>query len=210
MTDIAADYEGIAEATGRRTIVIELRGHGESDAPTEGYSLDDHVGDIDAVIADAVGDGPVHVMTFSRGSGYAFGWIDRNRDRVLSLSIGDYPGREIRVPVTVAESLMQGRWRGTPVADRLDPTAAAAKFEASQDRPFWDLLVELDVPVLVIRSDAPAPLNADDWERYATLDAPIERVEFTGSPHDIFRPDRTRYPRLVAEHVARAEASVSR
>jgi pimeloyl-ACP methyl ester carboxylesterase len=209
MTDLATDYDGIAEATGRRTIVVELRGHGWSDAPEDGYRLSDHVDDLDAVIDEAVGPGaPVHLMTFSRGTGYALGWVERHPGRVLSLAIGDYPAREIRIPVTVAESLMQGRWRGTPVSDRLDERAALAKVAASEDRPYWQLVAGLRKPVLVVRSTAAAPLNDDDWQRYQGLDGDIELVDFADSPHDIFRPDRTRYPQLVAALVERAESSV--
>lgn len=211
MTDVAADYEGIADVVGRRTIVVDLRGHGPSDAPADGYGVAEHVGDIEAVIAAAVGsEHPVHVMTFSRGSGYAFGWIDEHRERVLSLSIGDYPAREIAIPVTVADTLLTSTWRGTPVSGRLDRTAAIGTFGSSRNHPRWDLVTGLaadGVPVLVVRSSATAPMTDDDWARYRQLGGGIELVQFEDSPHDIFRPDRTRYPRLVADIVARADAS---
>jgi len=214
MTDVAADYDGVADVIGRRTIVVELRGHGLSDAPPKGYHLDDHVADIDAVVGDAVGpSSPVHLMTFSRGTAYTFGWIEQHPERVLSLSIGDYPAREIAIPVAVADSLLQKRWRGTLVSDRLDAAAAVGKFAASRDHPRWDLVAELaggGVPVLVVRSTATAPLNDDDWACYHELDAPIELVHFDDSPHDIFRPDRSRYPRLVRDLVARADERVRR
>jgi non-heme chloroperoxidase len=214
MTDVAADYDSLAGVIDRRTIVIDLRGHGLSDAPADGYGMAEHVGDIDAVVNAAVGpDRPVHLMTFSRGTGYAFGWIDEHRERVLSLSIGDYPAREIAIPVTVADTLLQSTWRGTPVSERLDRGAAVGKFAASRDHPRWDLVAAIaagGVPVLVVRSTAAAPMTDDDWVRYHQLDVPIELVEFDDSPHDIFRPDRTRYPRLVAELIERADARLPR
>lgn len=213
MTDVAADYDGIADVLGRRTIVIELRGHGLSGSPADGYGMAEHVGDIDAVVNAAIGpDQPVHLMTFSRGTGYTFGWIEGHRERVLSLSIGDYPAREIAIAVTVADSLLEGRWRGTPVRERLDATAAVGKFAASRDHPRWDLVAALagdGVPVLVVRSTASAPLTDDDWARYRGLGVPLDLVEFDDSPHDIFRPDRTRYPRLVAGLIERADARLS-
>ena len=49
-------------------------------------------------------------------------------------------------------------------------------------------------------------MTDDDWSRYRQLGNGIELVEFNDSPHDIFRPDRTRYPRLVAGLVARGDA----
>ena len=35
----------------------------------------------------------------------------------------------------------------------------------------------------------------------------LQLVEFDDSPHDIFRPERGRYPRLIHQHVERAEAA---
>jgi pimeloyl-ACP methyl ester carboxylesterase len=39
MTDVAADYVEIMPLLGRRTVVVEIRGHGRSDAPESGYDL---------------------------------------------------------------------------------------------------------------------------------------------------------------------------
>ena len=67
MTDVADDYRDVIDEFGRRTVVVELRGHGRSTAPEGGYDLDALAGDVDAVV-NAVTDGPVHLMTFSRGT----------------------------------------------------------------------------------------------------------------------------------------------
>ncbi|MGV0802481.1 alpha/beta hydrolase, partial [Mycolicibacterium elephantis] len=39
MTCIAEDYAEVLPLFGRRTVVVELRGHGRSDAPAAGYDL---------------------------------------------------------------------------------------------------------------------------------------------------------------------------
>jgi pimeloyl-ACP methyl ester carboxylesterase len=88
MTDLADDYVEIMPPLGRRTAVVELRGHGRSDAPESGYDLDTLSADVGAVI-DAVTDGPVHVMTFSRGTTYAIAWALAHPERVRSIAIGD-------------------------------------------------------------------------------------------------------------------------
>lgn len=207
MTDVADDYRPIAEHTGRRTLVIELRGHGRSTA-TSGWGLEHRVTDIEAVIAAEVDDGPLHVMTFSRGSCYALAWAGEQLDRIRSFTIGDYPAREIRLPREVGHRLVESTWRGTPVTERLDTSAVGEMFDASEARPLWhvvEALVERDVPVTVVRSTAPAPINDDDWERYGRIGG-VRMLCYDDSPHDIFRPDRTRFPRLVAEVAADGDA----
>lgn len=200
MTDVADDYRSVADHTGRRTIVIDLRAHGQSRA-SSGWTLEHHVDDIRAVVADAV-DGPLHLMTFSRGTCYALGFCAEHRERVLSLTIGDYPAREIGLTAEVGDMLLNTTWRGTPVRERIDETTFDEFVAASRDRPLWHVVAALDVPVAVVRSAAKAPINDDDWERYDGLTPDIRRIVYDDSPHDIFRRDRTRYPRLVAEVAA--------
>lgn len=200
MTDVADDYREIADHTGRRTIVVELRGHGRSRAGA-GWALEHHARDVAAVI-DATVEGPLHLMTFSRGTCSALAWCADNSDRVRSLSIGDYPAREIGLSADVMSTLLGSTWRGTPVSERLDAHAFAQVVAASRDRPLWHIVAALDVPIAVVRSTATAPMNDADWERYEGLTPGIRLVRFDDSPHDIFRPDRGRYPRLVADIAA--------
>ncbi|MGH3640917.1 MAG: alpha/beta fold hydrolase, partial [Mycobacterium sp.] len=60
MTDIADDYTAVLPEFGRRTVVVELRGHGRSGSPQRGYDLATLSTDVGAVV-NAVTDGPVHV-----------------------------------------------------------------------------------------------------------------------------------------------------
>ena len=73
MTDVAADYIEVLPLFGRRAVIVDLRGHGQSGAPESGYDLADLTADVGAVV-DAVTDGPVHVVMFSRGTTYALAW----------------------------------------------------------------------------------------------------------------------------------------
>jgi hypothetical protein len=56
--------------------------------------------------------------------------------------------------------------------------------------------------LLVARSTSSSIIGDADWVRYRRLFPTARLVEFDDSPHDIFRPDRGRYPRLVREHVS--------
>jgi pimeloyl-ACP methyl ester carboxylesterase len=204
MTDIADDYADVMPLFGRRTVVVEVRGHGRSSSPPSGYDLQTLTGDVGAVI-DAVTDGPVHIMTFSRGTSCAVAWAIENPERVRSLAIGDYVPEERVVASAAAQRLLEGRWRGTPVRERLDVRAATQTFHAARARSMWEPLARLRLPLLVVRSGASVLVDDADWSRYRALFPGAHLVEFSDSPHDIFRPDRARYPQLVRGHVDRAD-----
>jgi pimeloyl-ACP methyl ester carboxylesterase len=198
MTDLADDYTEILPLLGRRTVVVELRGHGRSDAPETGYDLATLSADIGAVI-DAVTDGPVHIMTFSRGTTYAIAWAVAHPERVLSLAIGDYVPAEIVLPEPHIHRLLDGRWRGSPVRERLNYDAAVKTFLAAQGRSYWEELSALQPPMLVVRSPNSPLVDDAAWARYQRLFPSAALHEFHDSPHDIFRPDRGRFPKLVQE-----------
>ncbi|SEH68002.1 Pimeloyl-ACP methyl ester carboxylesterase [Mycolicibacterium rutilum] len=199
-TCVAADYVEVLPVFGRRTVVVELRGHGRSSAPESSYDSTTLASDVGAVV-DAVTDGPVHLVTFSRGTPYALSWALAHRDRVRSLSIGDYVPEEITLPGDVSTFLLDGRWRGTPVHERLNRAAGEAIFRAARRQSFWEALAQWQPPLLVVRSPH-SPLIADEaWARYRELFPSAALHVFADSPHDIFRPDRDRYPALVRDHV---------
>jgi len=204
MTDIADDYIEVMPLFGRRTLVVELRGHGKSGAPASGYDLATLSGDVGAVV-DAVTDGPIHMVTFSRGTSYAIAWALEHPNRVRSLAIGDYIPEERVLPSDISRFLLDGRWRGTPVSERVNEAAGMKIFEAARDRSFWEALAALELPLLVVRCGDSVLVTDEDWLRYETLFPNAHLVEFHDSPHDIFRPDRGRYPRLVKEHADRAD-----
>jgi non-heme chloroperoxidase len=204
MTDVADDYAVVLPLFGRRAVVVELRGHGRSIDPVTGYDLSALSGDVGAV-ADAVTDGPVHVVTFSRGTSYGLAWALANPGRVRSVSIGDYVPEERVLTDAQGRFLLDGRWRGTPVRERLDEAAATAQFNAARTQSFWEPLAELQPPLLVVRARNSPIIGDADWARYRQLFPTAQLHEFPDSPHDIFRPDRGRYPRLVREHVDRLD-----
>ena len=198
MTDVADDYVEIMPLLGRRTAVVDLRGHGRSDAPESGYDLATLRADVGAVV-NALTDGPVHIMTFSRGTTYAIAWAVEHPDRVRSIAIGDYVPAEIVLPDAHIHRLLDGRWRGSPVRKRLNYDAAIKTFRAAQGRSFWEPLSRLQLPLLVVRSPSSPLVDDAAWGRYKASFPHADLHEFHDSPHDIFRPDRDRFPKLVRE-----------
>jgi non-heme chloroperoxidase len=206
MTCTAEDYAGVLPLFGRRAVVVDLRGHGQSSAPATGYDAATLSTDVGAVV-DAITDGPVHVVTFSRGTTYALTWVTGNVERVRSVAIGDYVPEEKVLTPEMSRRLLDGRWRGTPVSERLDEDAANKTFRAARERSLWEPLARQRLPLLAVRSRERFLVGDAQWSRYRTLFPHAHLVEFPDSPHDIFRPDRGRYPRLVSEHVDRADES---
>ncbi len=195
-TCVAEDYTEMPALLGRRTVIVELRGHGGSTAPGGPFDSAAIAGDVGAVI-DAVTDGPVHVMTFSRGTTYALTWALAHPDRVRSISIGDYTPAEIKLTEDAMLGLLDGRWRGTPVGERVDRAAALATVHAARPQSLWEPLAHWQPPLLAVRSPNAPVVDDPAWGRYRQLFPDAALHEFVDSPHDIFRPDRGRYPLLV-------------
>jgi non-heme chloroperoxidase len=204
MTDVAEDYIEVLPLFGRRTVVVDIRGHGRSGAPASGYDLATLSTDL-GVVVDAVTDEAIHLVTFSRGTSCAIAWALAHPGRVRSLSIGDYVPEHKVLPADVSRRLLDGRWRGTPVAERLDVTAATKTFQAATAQSFWDDVAALQPPLLVVRSGSSVVVGEEEWARYKRLFPHAQMVEFRDAPHDIFRPDRGRYPRLVHGHADRVD-----
>lgn len=156
-------------------------------------------------VVDAVTDGPVHVVTFSRGTSSAVAWALAHPGGVRSLAIGDYVPEEKVLPDDVSDRLLGGRWLGTPVSERLDVEAGVKMFRAARDQSFWEPLAQLGLPLLAVRSDERVLVGEEEWTRYQRQFPDARLVEFHDSPHDIFRPDRGRYPQRVSQHVAQSE-----
>lgn len=208
LTDAADDYCNTILELGRRVLVIDLRGRGDSDAPETGYAMADHVADIASVVKQSA-TGTFHLMTFSRGTCYGLGYAVDHPERILSISLGDYPAREIIIPSEKTNAFMAGKWRGRPVAERLSELAFSKIVAESEGHVFWEQIASLNLPSLVVRSGRDSPVTDEDWATYLHHLPDATFVRFEDSPHDIFRPDRLRFFRLVRYHIAAAEASAA-
>lgn len=71
---------------GLRVLMYDLRGHGHSERPPTGYTLDDFVDDLAAMLTELDVTGPVHLLGNSFGGTIAFGYAARHPDRVASIA----------------------------------------------------------------------------------------------------------------------------
>lgn len=69
-----------------RVIMYDLRGHGHTERPPDGYAFDDFVDDLAALLAALDVTGPVHLFGNSFGGTIAFGYAVRHPGRVAGIA----------------------------------------------------------------------------------------------------------------------------
>jgi pimeloyl-ACP methyl ester carboxylesterase len=203
LSDVADEYlELLEDLAPRRTLVVEVRGRGRSDAPASGYASVDHAADVRAVL-DEAGIDRFHLMTFSRGTTWALRLAFERPERVASLAIGDYLPEEVALPASFVEEHWQTRFRGRPMSDRLPHHVLDGVIRSSRPRSWWDDLTSLPCPLLVARPDGPGILDDAAIARYRHVRPDVEVLTVPDAGHDLFRRDRLLYPRAVADFIAR-------
>ncbi len=103
MGEAAEEYTWLFDGLGdRRVVIVDVRGRGGSDAPDAGYTWEDHIGDLRAVVEARSLDRPV-LVAFSRGSSYALGYALTYPAETRGLVIGDYFARHVGLPAEIAD-----------------------------------------------------------------------------------------------------------
>lgn len=89
MSETAEDYDDVVAALAPRgAVAISFRGRGNSEAPASGYSIDDHVADLEAVVARC-GLSRFALFGFSAGVPYSVAFTLKHPRLVHCLVIGD-------------------------------------------------------------------------------------------------------------------------
>lgn len=73
-------------AAGLRVIMYDLRGHGHTERPPEGYTLDDFVDDLAGLLLALDVPDPVYLLGNSFGGTIAFGYAARHPERVAAIA----------------------------------------------------------------------------------------------------------------------------
>lgn len=186
----------------RRCIAISLRGRGKSEAPETGYSFDDHVADIEAVI-DKIGLRIFCLMAFSASVAYAIGYAFRHPELLAGLIIGDYPARYPKFsPEWVDHTLAAFR-------DRVKPHVARALQRESAEMLLWEGLEHIKCPALIIRGGQPGSiLTEEKVKMYLQRLRNAKDVVFEGSGHEFWKPDYNRAIRTIKAFLEQIDSSM--
>ena len=74
-------------AAGLDVVMYDLRGHGRSERPAGGYTLDHNIDDLEALLDRLAVTGPVHLVGNSYGGTIAFGYAARHPERAASVTL---------------------------------------------------------------------------------------------------------------------------
>jgi pimeloyl-ACP methyl ester carboxylesterase len=204
MGEPAEEYRWLADAlAGRRVVVVDVRGRGQSDAPARGYRWEDHIGDLAAVVDALALDRPI-LIAFSRGSSYALGYSLADPSRVRGLVVGDYMARHVGLPPEFAAHQLEVVIRGVPMRERMPEHAVLAVAEESVEVPLWDRLGELACPVLVVRGGRRSAIVTDDVaDRWRASLPTVEVALLPEAGHDLWSRDPDAYLGAVRPFLAR-------
>jgi UDP:flavonoid glycosyltransferase YjiC (YdhE family)/pimeloyl-ACP methyl ester carboxylesterase len=211
-----------------RVVLYDLRGHGMSERPKSGYTLDEMVADLEGVL-DRIGERQVTLVGNSFGGLLALAFAARFPDRVESLVLIDaHVGRTGWAEKMAATLALEGEARDRQIAisfeswlgrhsrrksSRLAKHASALVYETSlvSDMRASGSLDDSEIrkvtaPVLALYGE-----NSDlrgDADRLATLLPSCELRIFADSTHSILWEETARVRELVTTWIAeRASAA---
>lgn len=191
LSESAEDYIPLIQSLyPRRCIAISLRGRGKSDDPEVGYTLEDHISDIDAVIKH-LKINELIIMGYSRGVSYTLGYALSNLNSIKGLVLGDYPAYHSQLPTNWVEQFTAlPIWRGKPLPERMKIHSLYGIQRESKQVSFWDRLGNILCPVLIIRGGKTGSLlSPKDSNQYLERFPNSNLVVLEDSDHNIFEPN---------------------
>jgi pimeloyl-ACP methyl ester carboxylesterase len=175
----------------RRCVSCSIRGRGNSDAPETGYSFDENVSDLNAVVNHLAFD-RICVMGWSVGVTYSIAYAAQHPELVSGLVLLDYPARYPKFSAGWAE-----RWSSeeTSVKDNPDRIRGLRGLEReSTEILLWDRLDAIRSPILLIGGGAEgALLKQEHIEKYRQHCRNLEVAIYPDSGHMVWQPDYDRF-----------------
>jgi pimeloyl-ACP methyl ester carboxylesterase len=211
LTEAAEDYrELMASLAPRRCVAVTFRGRGRSGAPARGYALEDHVGDLEVVVAQAR-LGRFCLMGYSRGVAYAIAYALRHPDRLAGLILGDYPAHHGGLPPQWPDYMLATTHRGTPVAARMPEHAVRALQREARTVDFRDRLEAISCPVLVLRGGQEGSLlSAAEAEVYQRRLREVSIVILEDSGHELWEPNYASYVAAITTFLDHLDRMIDR
>lgn len=170
----------------RRCVALSFRGRGKSNTPKCGYTLEDHINDIDSVVK-ALKIDKFCIMGVSRGVSYELGYAISNSESLKGLIVNEYPAEHKKMPSGWAKESMDFYDKH---CDLISITYEALKRieEDSKQVNFYDELSNIKCPSLILKGELEESLvSSQDIINYVdNLGCKSIRIEkFSKAGHDI-------------------------
>lgn len=191
LSENADDWRTFAEAFYPRPVyAVSLRGRGQSYAPMQGYSLQDHVNDVLAFV-DQCGKESFHLFGFSRGVSYALAASAEVSGRIDCLILGDYAAWHTHLPEEFPDNVMKTMWRGKEMGKRMPRHALEQLRSESHLEDLIGHVERFANPLLILAGNPEygGLLTNDEIERYMTAGNQVTVHKLAASGHDLFSPD---------------------
>lgn len=170
-------------------VALSLRGRGLSSTPEIGYSLEDHLSDIEAVVKHCKLQ-DYCVLGFSRGASYALGWSLKNQQDMSGLIIGDQPPIHTKLSSEHVEFWSSLEYLGVPILNFMRRTAFEGLEKEAKEIDFSSRISQLKIPVTLFvgkNKEAKIPSDVSDevLQLYKKEISYFKVIEFFKSGHMI-------------------------
>lgn len=129
-------------------VAFSFRGRGLSSTPETGYTLADHLSDINTVVKHC-GLHEYWMLGFSRGGGYALAWSLENQRQMKGLIVVDQPPIHGSLSASKVAFWSNLVYQGVPITDFMRIRAIEGLGEEAEEVSFLSRLPELDIPVTI-------------------------------------------------------------
>ena len=189
----AENYKSEMEALVEHpSLAMSLRGRGQSDAPASGYTFDDYIGDIEAVI-NSYGWVRFYLLGFSAGVALVVGYALRHPEKVAGLILGDSIPVNKKIPARWVDQVAE-------YFPDYDAEVLRAMQAESEEVVLWDQLVNIQCPVLLMKGGAEGSmLSTENLDKYRELLTEVEVVIFLEAGHELWKPTPDLYLQTIGD-----------
>ena len=178
-------------------IALSLRGRGLSSTPESGYSLNDHLSDIQAVVKHFSLNNYC-VLGFSRGAAYAISWSLINQQNMSGLILVDHPPIHTGLSSKQVEFWTNFEYLGVPILNFMREKAIIGLARDAKETNFCADLVKLKLPVVLFvgrneNSKILSNVSNEELENYKNAMPSISLVYFMQSGHMIADEEPDKY-----------------
>ena len=194
---------GMQDLAPRPFFPVSLRGRGKSDAPESGYSFEDHVADLEAIVENIIegtGANHVYVYGYSMSVPIAIEYGARHPERVAGIILGDYPAL---YPAISPE------WPERVIANGAKPHVAHGMQKEAQQVLLWDRLKEITAPILYMYGCGEGAFIKEEGGEFIRKMIPnASFASFKESGHELWEPDQEHYVNVIREFLAKADQAL--
>jgi len=198
----AEDYlDEMSRLAPRQCLAVSLRGRGHSDVPASGYTLEDHVSDVAAAVAQSGFQRPA-MMGYAIGAAYAIAYAIHATESISGLIIGEYPARYRTLSEKWAARALE------TMGARARPEVAHALQRSSAQVSLWEQLEKIRCPIAIVRGgQAGSMVTEEIAAKYRDFAPRAEILTIEPNGHELWKPDFDNYITTIGNFLARVDAA---